>query len=101
MPPEICDEGLVPDEIGAMFGMHYAKPQYVSTYCTIIYDKTLKSAFTTGNGGFGPPSGGPCQNSGICIDATHNTAFLPTNEDTGEVLPPHGMRGIMFLVLVS
>ena len=51
-----------------------------------IYDKTLKSAFTTGNGGFGPPSGGPCQNSGICIDATHNTAFLPTNEDTGEVL---------------
>ena len=54
--PGICDEGLVPDEIGAMFG------------------------------DFGAPSAGPCQNGGICIDATHNTAFLPANEDTGEVL---------------
>lgn len=33
---------------------------------------------------------GPCQNGGLCIDATHNTALQPSNLDTGEVFLPDG-----------
>jgi hypothetical protein len=33
---------------------------------------------------------GPCQNGARCVDATHNTAFLPTDPDTEEVLLPEG-----------
>ena len=33
---------------------------------------------------------GPCQNDGLCVDATHNTALLPKDPDTEEVLLEEG-----------